>query len=186
MFSESCSTEETAKLLQSKYQSEMTNDGFHFLSELRRWYNFWKDKVEHQQNQPYSFIQTLEFPDLDFFPNICRLLLIWAVITHWIHGRRESCVWYTKFKNCLSQHIDWSVREWLESTSNVTNNDSQCSSCFIKQYPRKPFNPTMFSKWNILFLFNSDRNWCPSLFDLTPALIYPVWVPVHLLPVFYV
>ena len=76
MFSESCSTEETAKLLQSKYQSQMTNDGFHFLSELRRWYNFWKDKVEHQQNQPYSFIQTLEFPDLDFFPNICRLLLI--------------------------------------------------------------------------------------------------------------
>ena len=74
MFSESCSTEETAKLLQSKYQSEMTNDGFHFLSELRRWYNFWKDKVEHQQNQPYSFIQTLEFPDLDFFSKLMQVV----------------------------------------------------------------------------------------------------------------
>ena len=50
MFSESYSIEETAKSLQAKYKSEMTNDGCHFRSELKRWYNFWKHKVEYQQD----------------------------------------------------------------------------------------------------------------------------------------
>ena len=48
-FFESYSIEETAELLPAKYQSEMTNDGCHFRSELKRWYNFWKDKGEHQR-----------------------------------------------------------------------------------------------------------------------------------------
>ena len=81
MFSESYSIEETAKYLQAKYQSEMTNDGCHFRSELERWYNFWKDKVEHQQDQPDSITETLEFANLVFFPNIRRLLLIGAVLS---------------------------------------------------------------------------------------------------------
>ena len=40
---------------------------------------FGKIKVEHQQDQPDSIIETLEFADLDFFSNIGRLLLIGAV-----------------------------------------------------------------------------------------------------------
>ena len=56
----------------------MTNDECHFRSELKRWYSFWKEKVEHQQDQPDSIIETLEFADLYSFPNIRRLLLIGA------------------------------------------------------------------------------------------------------------
>ena len=46
IFSESYNIEETAKSLQAKYQSEMANDGCHFRSESKRWYNFWKDKSQ--------------------------------------------------------------------------------------------------------------------------------------------
>ena len=57
MFSESYSIEETAKSLQAKYQSEMTNDECHFHLELKRWYNFWKDKVETLWN--YNLVASL-------------------------------------------------------------------------------------------------------------------------------
>ena len=57
IFSKSYSIEGRAKSLQAKYQNEMTNDGCHFHSELKRWYNFWKDKVETLWN--YNLVASL-------------------------------------------------------------------------------------------------------------------------------
>ena len=51
----------------TKYQSVMTNNGCHF----HWWYNFWKDRVKHQQDQPDSIIKTLQFADLDQAYSVC-------------------------------------------------------------------------------------------------------------------
>ena len=73
MISEIFSIEEIAKSLQTKYQSEMTNDWCHFRSELKR-YNFGTTfgKIKHQQDQPDSIAETLEFVDLDTAWNVSK------------------------------------------------------------------------------------------------------------------
>ena len=40
MFERDCTLEITVKILIEKYHNEMTNEGAHFRSELKRWYNF--------------------------------------------------------------------------------------------------------------------------------------------------
>ena len=37
----------TVKILLEKYHNEMTNEGAHFCSELKRWYNFWERKLNN-------------------------------------------------------------------------------------------------------------------------------------------
>ena len=161
MLSESYSIEETATSSQGKYQSEMTNDGCHFRSELKKWYKFWKDKVEHQQDQPDSIIETLEFSVLDFFPNIRWLLLIVAVspIGSTETERATSGIrkLKTSFRSTLTDRRE-SDLNLLQMQQIITVNVDRVADMFIKQHPRRLFNPTMISKRNILFLFNSDRN----------------------------
>ena len=45
MFERDCTLEITVKILLEKYNNEMTNEGAHFRSELKRWYNFWERKL---------------------------------------------------------------------------------------------------------------------------------------------
>ena len=42
MFERDYNLEITVKILLEKYHNEMTNEGRHFRSELKRWYNFSK------------------------------------------------------------------------------------------------------------------------------------------------
>ena len=44
MFERDSNFEITTKILLEKY-NEMTNEGAHFRSELKRWYNFWERKL---------------------------------------------------------------------------------------------------------------------------------------------
>ena len=149
IFSESYSIEETAKSLQAKYQREMANDGCHFRSELERWYNFWKDKVEHQQDQLDSIIETLEFADLNFFPNICRLLPTGAVspigstkAERAVSGIRKL---KTAFRSPMADRRE-SDLNLLQMHQITTVNFGRVVNMFIKQHPRSLFNPTMFSE----------------------------------------
>ena len=42
MFERDYNLEITVKILLEKYHKEMSNEGTHFRSELKRWYNFWE------------------------------------------------------------------------------------------------------------------------------------------------
>ena len=139
MFSESYSIEETDKSLQAKYQSDMTNDRCHFCSELKRWCKFWKDKLEHQQDQPDSIIETLEFADLDFFPNIRWLLLIGVVSSirsteaeRAASGMRRLT---TAFRSTMTDRGEGDLN--LPQMQQITTvNVDRVADMFIKQHPR--------------------------------------------------
>ena len=45
MFERDYNLEITVKILLEKYHNEMTNEGAHSRSELKRWYNFWERKL---------------------------------------------------------------------------------------------------------------------------------------------
>ena len=149
IFSKSYSIEEIAKSQQAKYQSQMTNDGCHFLSKLKTSYNFWKDKVEHQQDQPNSVIETLQFTDLDFFPNIPRLLLILAV---WPIGSTEpekAASGLRRLKIGLCSEISdqqESDLNPLQMQQITTVNVDRVADMFSKQHHRSLFNSTIFSE----------------------------------------
>ena len=172
IFSESYRIDGTAQALQTKYQSEMANVGCHFCSELKWWYNFWKDKVDHLQDEPNNIIETLEFPDLNFFPNICRLLLIEAVSPIRSTKAERAASGIPRLKTAFRSTVTdrWESDLDLSQIQLITTvNIYRVADMFINHHPRRLFNATMFSEWNILFLFNSDKNWCPSLLDLIPA-----------------
>ena len=78
----------------------MTNDGAHFRSKLKRWYNFWERKLNNVNEEiqgtsktrkrvdgkpgfniedpPGGIIEALNFADTDFFQNIRKLLIFGA------------------------------------------------------------------------------------------------------------
>ena len=45
MFERDHNLQVTAKILLEKRHNEMTNEGAHFRSKLKRWYNFWERKL---------------------------------------------------------------------------------------------------------------------------------------------
>ena len=76
--------------------TKMVNEGVHFSSEVRRWFNLSnnkscikKQKIATTQTRvgkksaytveslPDSFVDVLKVANIDFFPNIRKLLLIW-------------------------------------------------------------------------------------------------------------
>ena len=83
-----------------KYHSEMTNEGAHFRSELKRWYNFGERKPNNVSEEtlgasktrksvdgksgctledpPDGIIEALSFADTDFFPDTRKLLILGA------------------------------------------------------------------------------------------------------------
>ena len=147
MFSESYSIEETAKSLQAKYQSEMTNDGWHFCSELKRWYNFCKDKFKYQQYQPVSITEMLEFADLGFFPNIRRLLLIGAVSPIGSTKAERAASGMLRLKTAFRSTMNdcqESDMNLLQMQQIMTFNVDCVADILIKQHPRRLFYPTIF------------------------------------------
>ena len=76
----------------------MTNEGAHFCSELKRWFNFWERKLNNVSEElqgalktrkrvdgkpgftledpPDDIIEGLIFADIDFFPIIRKLLIL--------------------------------------------------------------------------------------------------------------
>ena len=127
----------------------MKNDGCYFCSESKRWYNFWKDKVEHRQDQPDSIIKMLKFADLDFFPNLRRLLLIGAVspIGSTEAERAASGIrrLKTDFRSTMTdpRESDLNVLQMQQIT---TVNVDRVADMFIKKHPRGLLNPAMYSK----------------------------------------
>ena len=75
------------KILLEKYHNELTNEGAYFRSELKRWYIFWKEKLNNGsekiqeasktrervcgkprftlEDPPYGIIEALNFADAD-------------------------------------------------------------------------------------------------------------------------
>ena len=127
----------------------MKNDGCYFCSESKRWYNFWKDKVEHRQDQPDSIIKMLKFADLDLFPNLRRLLLIGGVssIGSTEAERAASRIrrLKTDFRSTMTdpRESDLNVLQMQQIT---TVNVERVADMFIKKHSRRLFNPTMYSK----------------------------------------
>ena len=99
MFERDCNLKITVKILLEKY-SEMTHEGAHLRSELKRWYNFWEGKLNNVsmeiqgasktrkrvngksgfilEDPPDSIIEALNSADTNFFPNIRKLLILGA------------------------------------------------------------------------------------------------------------
>ena len=99
MFERDCNLKITVKILLEKY-SEMTHEGAHLRSELKRWYDFWKGKLNNVsmeiqgasktrkrvngksgfilEDPPDSIIEALNSADTNFFPNIRKLLILGA------------------------------------------------------------------------------------------------------------
>ena len=93
----------TVEILLEKYLNKMTNEGAHFRSELKRWYDFWERKLNNVngkiqgtsktrkkvdgkpgfifQASPNGIIEDLDFADTDIFLNIPRLLIFWETPT---------------------------------------------------------------------------------------------------------
>ena len=100
MFERDYNLEITVKILLEKYHNEMTNEGAHSRSELKRWYNFWERKLNKVSEEiqgaskarkrvdgkpgftledPLDGItEALNFADTDFFPNIRKFLTLGA------------------------------------------------------------------------------------------------------------
>ena len=51
MFMSSFSIESTTTVLVEKFQDELIDDGIHLKSELKRWYNMWKQEVQKRQQR---------------------------------------------------------------------------------------------------------------------------------------
>ena len=127
----------------------MKNDGCYFCSELKRWYNFWKDKVKHRQDQLDSIIKMLKFADLDFFPNLRRLLLIGAVspIGSTEAERAGSGIrrLKTDFRSTMTDRRESDLNV-LQMQQITTVNVDRVADMFIKKHPRGLLNPAMYSK----------------------------------------
>ena len=83
-----------------EYHNEMANEGVHFRSELKQWYNFWEKKLNNiseeiqgasktrkkvdgkpgftLEDPPDGISEASNFADTDFFPNIRKLLILGA------------------------------------------------------------------------------------------------------------
>ena len=97
MSSNNYNIDEATEWLFQGYKNEMVNEGVHFSSEVRRWFNLWSNKSyqKKQKNDTTqthadgqiaymveiprdSFADVLKVADVDFFPNIRKLLLTGA------------------------------------------------------------------------------------------------------------
>ena len=100
MSSNNYNIDEATELLFQGYKNEMVNEGVHFSSEVRRWFNLWSNKSyqKKQKNDTaqthaggqseymveiprYSFGDVLKVADVYFFLNIRKLLLTGATST---------------------------------------------------------------------------------------------------------
>ena len=100
MSSNNYNIDKATELLVQGYKDEMVNEGVHFSSEVRRWFNLWSNKSyqKKQKNDTtqahaggqseymveiprYSFDGVLKVADVYFFLNIRKLLLTGATST---------------------------------------------------------------------------------------------------------
>ena len=164
MFERDYNLEITVKILLEKYHNEMTNEGAHSRSELKRWYNFWERKLNNVSEEiqgawetrkrvigkpgftlgdpPDSIIEALNFADPDFFPNRRKLLILEINSTirstedeRAASGIRRLKIAYQKTM-CDKRESDLNLLH-LQRISNI--DIQSVAQMFIRKYPRKMF-----------------------------------------------
>ena len=58
MSSNNYNIDEATELLFQGYKNEMVNEGFHFSSEVRRWFNLWSNKSPKRNKKKNDTTQT--------------------------------------------------------------------------------------------------------------------------------
>ena len=120
-------------------------------NEFQHWYDFAIRicKEVRIEDQPESNIETLGFADLDFFPNIRKLLLIGAVspIGSTEPERAASGIRRLKtvFRSTMTDRLESNLN-LLQMQQTTTVNVDRVAEVLIKQHPRRLSNPTMFSE----------------------------------------
>ena len=168
MFERDYNLKIAVKIALEKYHYEMTNEGAHFRSELKRWLNFWGKKIKNVSEEiqgvsktrkrvdgkpgftledpPDGVNEASNFADTDFFPNIRKLLILGATssIGSTEAERTASGIrrLKTPYRSIMSDKRESDLN--LLHLQRMSKIDIQSvAQIFIRKYPRKMFKKSV-------------------------------------------
>ena len=153
----------------------MTNEGAHFRSELKRWYHFWKRKLNNVSEEikrasktrkrvdgksgftledpPDGIIEALNFADTDFSPNICKLLILGATSPIGSTEAERAASGIKRLKSPYPRSVGDKRESHLNQLhpQQISNIDIQSvTQMFNRKYPQKIFKKSVLFEYQLL------------------------------------